>query len=111
MERLCELTVTIGNYNKLRMKSIISACMVEWCFKKYDFGFMKPAYGRRRLLHASSMGTLYDLEDASWIIKRIEQAVWRANGGMCHVEVEAREYSRNLEPVIIQEDEPELQIA
>lgn len=36
MERLCELTVTIGNYNKLRLKSIISACMVEWCFTKYS---------------------------------------------------------------------------
>ena len=108
MVRLCELTVTIGNYKALRIKSIISACMVEWCFKKYDFGFVKPAYGRRRLLQASSMGTLYEFEDASWIIKRIEQAVWRANGGMCHVEVEAREYTRNLEPVIIQEDEAEL---
>ncbi len=111
MERLCELTVTISNYNVPRIKSIIAACMVEWSFKKYDFGFVKPAYGRRRLLQASAMGTLYEFEDASWIIKRIEQAVWRANGGMCHVEVEAKEYSRNLEPVIIQEDEPELHVA
>ena len=87
MERFCELTVTIGNYNALRIKSIISACMVEWCFKKYDFGFVKPAYGRRRLLQASSMGTLYEFEDASWIINRIEQAVWRANGGYVEINI------------------------
>jgi hypothetical protein len=111
MERLCELTVTIGNYNKLREKSIIAACMVEWCFKKYDFGFVKPECGRRRLLQASSMGSLYEFEQASGIIERIERGVWRANGGICHVEVLAREYTRNLEPVIIQEDEAELQIA
>ena len=111
MDRLCELAVTIGNYNKLREKSIISACMVEWCFRKDDFSFVKPECGRKRLLQASSMGTLYEFEDTKWIIERIERAVWRANNGLCHVEVVAREYSRNLEPVIIQEDEPELQIA
>lgn len=111
MERLCELTVTIGGYNKPREKSIIRACMVEWCFRKDDFGFVKPECGRRRLLQASSMGTLYEFEEASGIIERMERAIWRANGALCHVEVEAREYSRNLEPVIIQEDDAELQIA
>lgn len=111
MERLCELTVTVGGYHKPREKSIISACMVEWCFRKDDFGFVKPECGRRRLLQASSMGTLYDFEEASGIIERIEHAIWRANGAICHVQVEAREYSKNLEPVILQEDEAELQIA
>lgn len=111
MERLCELTVTVGGYNKPREKSIIAACMVEWCFRKDDFGFVKPDCGRPRLLQASSMGTLYDSEEASGVIERIERAIWRANGGVCHVEVEAREYSRQFEPVIIQEEEPELQIA
>lgn len=111
MERLCELTVTVGGYNKPREKCIIAACMVEWCFRKYDFGFVKPECGRRHLLQASAMGTLYEFEQASGIIERIERAIWRANCGMCHVQVEAREYSRNLEPVILQEEDLELQIA
>ena len=108
---MCDLTVTVGGYNKPREKCIIAACMVEWCFRKTDFGFVKPDCGRRRMLQASSMGTLYEFEQASGIIERMERAIWRANGGICHVQVEAREYSRNLEPVILQEDELELQIA
>jgi predicted RNA-binding Zn-ribbon protein involved in translation (DUF1610 family) len=111
VEKLCELTVTVGGYNKPKEKSIISACMVEWCFRKHDFGFVKPECGRRRLLQASSMGTLYQCEEVGGIIERIESAVWRANGAICHVEVEAREYSRNLEPVSIPEEDAELQIA
>ena len=114
MDRLCELTVTIGGYRKPREKSIMDACMVEWCFRKDDFGFVSAPSGRRKMLQATAMGTLYAAEEASQIMERMERAVWRANDGeICHVEVEAREYERNItvEPVVMTEDDAELQVA
>lgn len=113
MKRLCELTVTIGGYDKTREKLIKYACMVEWSFRQDDFIFIKPGSEYRHLLQASSLGTLYENEDASWIIERLERAIWRANNGMCHVEVVTREINRepSLEPIVFVEDDPELQVA
>lgn len=113
MERLCELTVTIGGYNKPREKQIRAACMVEWSFRKDDFVFIKPECGRRSLLQASSMGTLYENEDANWVIERLERAIWRANGLLCHVEVQAREISRNFAHEVVPpiEEDVEVQVA
>jgi len=44
------------------------------------------ACGRKRLLQASALGSIYDGEDVTDVVGRIEQAVWRSNGGMCHVQ-------------------------
>lgn len=88
MEQLCELTIEIGGYRKDLEKEIIRVCMVEWAFREDDF-FEKPVdHSKNYLLEASALGTLYAGENASDIVQRLEQAVWRANGDkMCHVEV------------------------
>lgn len=89
MESLCEITIEIGGYRKDKEKAIIKACIVEWAFREEDF-FKKPSDDKRKkLLEASALGTLYDGEDANDIVQRLERAVWRANCGMCHVEVHA----------------------
>lgn len=113
MERLCELTVTIGGYNKPREKQIVAACMVEWSFREDDFTFIRPESGRRQLLKASSMGTLYENEDARWIVERLERAIWRANGTLCHVETHAKEINRNFayETAQMGEEDAEIQVA
>lgn len=114
MDRLCDLTVTIGGYRKPRERSIIGACMVEWCFRKDDFVLVPAPHGRRKLLQASAMGTLYEVEEASQIIERMERAIWRANDGeICHVEVEVREYDRSIAmgPAAMPDDDAELQVA
>jgi hypothetical protein len=113
MERLCELTVTIGGYNKPREKQIKAACMVEWSFREDDFCFIKPESGRRCLLQASSLGTLFECEDTGGIIARLERAIWRANNGLCHVEAQAREVNRTFahESITVIEEEAEVQVA
>jgi len=93
-ETLVELTVEIGGHNRSREKEIKHACMVEWAFREEDF-FHKPSNdGKQQLLEASALGTLYGGEDADDIIHRLEHAIWRTNGTMCHVEVNAVAFNR-----------------
>ena len=88
-ERLCEMTVEIGGHEKEREGEIIRACMVEWSFRRDDF-YRRPAdAGTAELLCASALGTLYAGESEEEVVQRLERAVWRENGSMCHVDVEA----------------------
>ena len=86
METIYEITVEVGGYMKSREKEIKKACMVEWGFREDDFEYAPATCGRKRLLQASALGSVYDGEDIGEIVARIERAVWRANGGMCHVQ-------------------------
>ena len=89
MEKLYEMTVEIGGHKKDREKEIIKACLVEWNFTKDDFGHHPANDGVHEILEASALGTLYDDYDEKDVVSRLERAVWRGNGGMCHVEVHA----------------------
>ena len=102
METLCEITIEIGGYRKDREKEIKQACIIEWAFREDDFCYVPvnrwrgARHGSRKmLLQASALGTAYGNEDKQDIIERLERAVWRANGGMCHVEVTARRMNGN----------------
>lgn len=88
-ERLCEITIEIGGYKKDKEKELIKACMVEWAFREDDFFKKPPNDKREKLLEASALGTLSDGEDANEIAQRLERAVWRINGCICHVKVHA----------------------
>ena len=109
MERLCEVTVEIGGHRKVREKEIIKACMVEWSFREDDFFHRPSDDGRHQILEASALGTLYADDDEQEIIGRLERAVWRVNGGMCHVEVRTVLVRRSGWHVPVNEEE--LQIA
>jgi hypothetical protein len=92
-ERLIELTVEIGGHKPACEEEIKRVCMVEWAFRNEDF-FHKLADDREhQLLEASALGSLYSGDDVNEIVHRIERAVWRANGEMCHVEVRAMSLS------------------
>lgn len=109
METLCEFTIEIGGHKKDREKEIIKACMVEWNFRKDDF-FHHPADdGKHEILEASALGTLYADYDEKDVIERLERAIWRINGGICHVEVRATHLNKPGYSVFVGEEE--LQIA
>ena len=86
-EQLVDLTVEIGGYKKDREKEIKRVCMLEWAFREDDFSYKPSEDGKHRLLEASALGTAYGEVDLQDTIQRIERAVWRVNGGMCHVEI------------------------
>ena len=108
-ERLVEMTVEVGGHQRTRENEIKRVCMVEWAFRNEDFFHRLADDGQHQLLEASALGTLYGGEDADDIIQRIERAVWRANSGMCHVDVRTVNIGDPQEwnSVI----EPELQVA
>ena len=91
MERRIEIVLEIGSYSRRREADIKKACMVEWNFREDDFVRSRGSYGQNKLLRAEALGTISEGEDKNEIVKRIEQAVWRANGAMCHVAVGTRE--------------------
>jgi len=86
-EQLVELTVEIGGHRRDYEKEIRRVCMIEWAFREDDFSYKPSEDGKHRLLEASALGTAYGDADLDETIQRIERAVWRANGGMCHVEI------------------------
>ena len=108
-ERLVEMTVEVGGHHRTHESEIKRVCMVEWAFRNDDFFHRRSDDGKKQLLEASALGTLYVGDEVDEIIQRIERAIWRANGGMCHVEVRVVNLSNPSEwnSVI----EPELQVA
>jgi hypothetical protein len=95
MERRYELTLEIGGHRREVEKEIRRVCMVEWAFKEGDFTHERAQDQRNKwLLTASAIGSVFESEDIAEIVARIERAVWRANGGMCHVQVTAAEFGR-----------------
>ena len=89
MEQLCDVTIQIGGYRPERREALRRACAVEWAFREEDFSDCPADDGAKLLLQASALGSLYGGETAADVIERLERAVWRANGEMCHVDVEA----------------------
>lgn len=89
MERLYDITVEIGGHSRDREKEIVRACMVEWGFQESDFEHVRGNRGRKRMLQAGALSTVSEGEEIEEIVGRIERAVWRSNGGMCHVECRA----------------------
>jgi hypothetical protein len=94
MEKLIEVVLEIGGHDKARDADIIKALMVEWNFREDDFSHGRSRPSRRRMVRAEALGTLYDGETAQELVARIERAVWRANGAMCHVAVGTKEVNR-----------------
>jgi hypothetical protein len=111
-ERLVEMTVEIGGHQQVRENELKRVCMVEWAFRNEDFFHRTADDGKHQLLEASALGTLYSDDDVDDIVQRIERAVWRANGGMCHVAVRVVNLSNPSEwKYAIEETECELQVA
>ena len=105
MESLCEVTIEVGGYRKEVESEIIRACMVEWNFRTDDFFHRPSDDGRHQILEASALGTLYQDEDEQELIDRIERAVWRVNGKMCHVEAHTMRVNRAGRKVFVNEEE------
>ena len=107
-ERLVELTVEIGGHQQARENEITRVCMVEWAFRNDDFYHRPTDDGKDQLLEASALGTLYASDELDDIIQRMERAIWRANGGMCHVEVRAMNLGNPPEWNAAIESEPQV---
>lgn len=86
MEKVFEITLEVGGHVRDREKEIKKACMVEWNFRENDFEHVPGTHGRKRLLQASALGSVYSEDEIGEVVARIERAVWRVNGSMCHVE-------------------------
>ena len=86
---------TEGGHARDREAAIIKACIVEWSFRPDDF-YHCPVEGEEaELLRVSALGTLYGGEVEAEAVGRLERAVWRANGGMCHVDVDVVAYGND----------------
>ena len=109
MERLCKITLEISGYRQDQEKEIIKACMVEWNFGEDDFFHQPDNDGLHMILGASAIGCLYADYDEKDIIGRLERAVWRINGSVCHVKVRAMRLNKS--GVIGVSIDEELQIA
>lgn len=110
METLCEVTIEIGGYKQEREERIRKACIVEWAFRETDFFECPTDDGRKQMLQASALGTLYGGEIAAEVVERLERAVWRANENMCHVAVETVDFGKvQTRSLIVSEQEYELQ--
>lgn len=112
MERMFDISIEVGGHRKEREKAIIAACKVEWGFRDDDFGHVRANGRGKWLLQASALCTISDGEMIEDIVARIEHAVWRENGGMCHVQCDA-EFMGELDagPALVPYDEAEDKVA
>lgn len=111
-DRLFEITVQIGGHRQEREESIVKACMVEWAFREEDFLRCPSEDGTTQLIQVSALGMVLAGEDVQEIVGRLERAVWRANGRMCHVNVETMALDKAPSPFSsADEDEYQREIA
>ena len=91
MSRSYEMTVEIKDYKTNRLKKIIRACREEWNFAPDDFirERTNPVAKHYDKVIATAEGNLCGGETEHEFADRLAQAIWKANGGYCHVAVRA----------------------
>ena len=81
MSRYYSMSVTITGADPDRFDPIMAAASAEWEFDDW--------YSHNGVLTASGDAQLFGGETDQQFAERLTQAIWRANGGPCRVEVTA----------------------
>jgi len=91
MSRHYEMNLDVTNYKIRRLKQIVRACRNEWSFAPDDFDreWADPLAKCGHRLVANAQGDLCGGETEHEFTERLAQAIWKANGGYCLVEVRA----------------------
>ena len=99
-ERLYELSLEIAGYDRNKEDDIKRVCSVEWPFMTVDFVRIKVPGSRYRVMQACALGTLFEVEDIDEVTKRMERAIWHANGELCHVACKTKQIIKIQDCVI-----------
>ena len=91
MSRSYEMSITVKDYKAKRLKRIIRACQEEWDFATDDFIRERtdPMAKRFDKVIATAQDSLTGGESEQEFGDRLARAIWKANGGYCHVDVYA----------------------
>ena len=81
MSRTYEMDVVIQEINPKRVNAVKRALNREWEFSGW--------WVRKSEISTSGVSTLSGGEGEDEFVNRLAQAVWKANRGYCHVEVNA----------------------
>ena len=91
MSRFYEMSVEVSGHDRAKVAEIQAAAEQEWPFDDWWFAGDDNA----ATMHASGQSSLGGGETEEEFTERLSLAIWRANGGYCHVSVDAT-YLENL---------------
>jgi hypothetical protein len=91
MSRFYEMSVEVSGHDRAKVAEIQAAAEQEWEFDDWWFAGDDDA----ATMHASGQNSLCGGETEEEFTERLSLAIWRANGGYCHVSVDAT-YLENL---------------
>jgi len=81
------MKVTVQHYVRAHVREIVAAMSEEWEFESDTFPKMDQPLPDE--LSALGTSSLCGGESEEEFAERLSQAVWKANQGYCHVEVQA----------------------
>ena len=84
MSRLYEMKVELPRINPLKEDAILGECCSEWYFQRADF-YVDPSARPNRLLTCTAPGFMRVGESEDEFVKRLTNAIWKANGAYCRV--------------------------
>jgi hypothetical protein len=93
MSSFYEMSVEVSGYDPAKVAEIQAAAEQEWPFD--DWWRAGDENDSAATMHASGQNSLCGGESEEEFTERLSLAIWRANGGYCHVSVDAT-YLENL---------------
>ena len=93
MSSFYEMSVEVSGYDPAKVAEIQAAAEQEWPFD--DWWRAGDESDSAATMHASGQNSLCVGESEEEFTERLSLAIWRANGGYCHVSVDAT-YLENL---------------
>jgi hypothetical protein len=93
MSSFYEMSVEVSGYDPAKVAEIQAAAEQEWPFD--DWWRAGDESDSAATMHASGQNSLCGGESEEEFTERLSLAIWRANGGYCHVSVDAT-YLENL---------------
>lgn len=84
MSRYYEMRLTIREFDLEKVDAITAACKEEWPFEDVEV-----ERGRYPEINSCSDGSLYGGESEEEFADRLAEAIWKANGKYCYVNVDA----------------------
>ena len=93
MSSFYEMSVEVSGYDPAKVAEIQAAAEQEWPFD--DWWRAGDENDSAATMHASGLNSLCGGESEEEFTERLSLAIWRANGGYCHVSVDAT-YLENL---------------
>jgi hypothetical protein len=89
MSRFYGMSIKITGHDEKKAHAIFKAIKKEWDFQDEFFHDITAQEDEPRFLSAYGEGYLCGGESEEEFTDRIALAVWKANGGYCHIQVDA----------------------